>query len=159
MSQFSAKDLALINDALAHEYFGVAAYEGAIATGLLEPGVVQVARNFQLHHHEHAAKLRSVLRDAGGTPVQPKSREEYFAELPVDQLTDQAEVLRYAASLEKEAAISYLAQVGQLEDRELAMIMASISGDEAMHYSVLRGALGLDPVPFAFIPVLMEADA
>ena len=36
-------------------------------------------------------------------------------------------------------------------ERELAKAAASILGDEAMHWAVLRYALGEDPVPDAFV--------
>ena len=35
-------------------------------------------------------------------------------------------------------------------NRDLSKAAASILADEAMHWAVLRGALGLDPVPGAF---------
>lgn len=152
MPDISERDIALLNETLTHEYFGVAAYEGAILTGLLEAPVVEIARAFQRHHGEHAAKLKALVKDAGGAPAAMKPQREYLDELPAAELTDQAAILRYALSLEKGAAIAYLNQISEFEDRDLAKIMASISGDEAMHWAVLRGALGLSPVPFAFIP-------
>ena len=36
-------------------------------------------------------------------------------------------------------------------DRELSRAAASILGDEAMHWAILRNALGEDPVPAAFV--------
>jgi len=35
--------------------------------------------------------------------------------------------------------------------RDLAKAAASILGDEAMHWALLRNALGEDPVPAAFV--------
>jgi hypothetical protein len=46
---------------------------------------------------------------------------------------------------------AYLAAVPTLADRELARAAASILGDEAMHWAVLRHALGENPVPAAFV--------
>ena len=37
------------------------------------------------------------------------------------------------------------------ENRELAKAAASILGDEAMHWAVLRQTLGQTPVPSAFV--------
>ena len=56
-----------------------------------------------------------------------------------------------AASLEKGPVSAYLGAVPILHDRELAKAAASILGDEAMHWAVLRQALGQNPVPEAFV--------
>ena len=66
-------------------------------------------------------------------------------------MKSQADVLQFAAGLEKGAVSAYLGAVPQFEDRGLAQAAASILGDEAMHWAVLRSALGLDPVPSAFV--------
>jgi hypothetical protein len=42
--------------------------------------------------------------------------------------------------------------VPQFGNRDLAQAAASILGDEAMHWAVLRQALGDAPVPAAFMP-------
>jgi rubrerythrin len=60
-------------------------------------------------------------------------------------------VLRFAAGLEKGAASAYLGAVPALDNKDLAKAAASILGDEAMHWAVLRNALGENPVPSAFI--------
>ena len=46
---------------------------------------------------------------------------------------------------------AYLGAVPILVDRELARVAASILGDEAMHWAVLRQSLGQNPVPTAFL--------
>ena len=60
-------------------------------------------------------------------------------------------MLRFAAGLEKGAVSAYLGAVPQFADRELARAAASILGDEAMHWAILRNAVGEDPVPSAFV--------
>jgi rubrerythrin len=72
-------------------------------------------------------------------------------EFPVSGLKTQADVLRFAASLEKGAVSAYLGAVPLFQERELAKAAASILGDEAMHWAVLRQALGENPVPSAFV--------
>ena len=49
------------------------------------------------------------------------------------------------------AVSAYLGAVPVFENRELAKAAASILGDEAMHWAILRNALGEDPVPSAFM--------
>jgi hypothetical protein len=46
---------------------------------------------------------------------------------------------------------AYLGAVPVFGNRDLAKAAASILGDEAMHWAILRNALGDDPVPAAFV--------
>jgi hypothetical protein len=46
---------------------------------------------------------------------------------------------------------AYLGAVPLFGNRDLAKAAASILGDEAMHWAVLRQALGEAPVPSAFM--------
>ena len=55
-------------------------------------------------------------------------------------------MLRFAANYEKGAASAYLGAVPALMNKDLAKAAASILGDEAMHWAVLRNALGENPV-------------
>ena len=59
--------------------------------------------------------------------------------------------MSFAAGLEKGAVSAYLGAVPVFGDRELARVAASILGDEAMHWAILRQALGQNPVPDAFV--------
>ena len=70
---------------------------------------------------------------------------------PVSSFKTQADVLRFAASLEKGAVSAYLGAVPAFQNRDLAKAAASILGDEAMHWAILRHALGENPVPEAFV--------
>ena len=45
----------------------------------------------------------------------------------------------------------YLGAVPVFDNRDLAKAAASILGDEAMHWAILRNALGDAPVPAAFM--------
>ena len=60
-------------------------------------------------------------------------------------------MLRFAAWLEKGAVSAYLGAIPVFGDRDLAKAAASILGDEAMHWAVLRNAVGEAPVPSAFV--------
>ncbi len=54
---------------------------------------------FQGHHKAHAQVLSGTVSKLGGTPVMEKKVAEY--NFPVSQLKTQADVLRFAAGLEK----------------------------------------------------------
>jgi len=143
----AAADVHILNAALAAEHEGIAAYQVGAQSGLLQKPVLDLALQFQGHHKAHADLLAATVRKLGGSPVD--ARRSY--DFPVAQLRTQADVLRFAASLEQGAVSAYLGAVPTLEDRELARAAASILGDEAMHWAVLRNALGENPVPAAFV--------
>ena len=59
---------------------------------------------------------------------------------------------RFFAAALSAAAVSFaLGAVPALMSKDLAKYAASILGDEAMHWAILRNALGENPVPAAFI--------
>lgn len=140
-------DVAILNAALGAEQEAIAAYQLGATSGLLQKPVLDLAVTFQGHHKEHAAALAATVKKLGGTPVAAKSAYSF----PVERLKNQADVLGFAAELEKGAVSAYLGAIPILTDRDLAKVAASILGDEAMHWAVLRNALGQPPVPSAFV--------
>lgn len=140
-------DVRILNTALGAELEAVAAYQVGAASGLLDKAVLSLASQFKGHHEEHASAIAATIRKLGGRPVLPKERYSF----PVERLKTQADVLGFAAGLEKGAVSAYLGAVPLFGDRELARVAASILGDEAMHWAVLRHALGESPVPVAFV--------
>ena len=141
------KDVGILNTALSAEHEAVAAYQVAADSGLLEKPVLALAKQFQGHHRAHVDLLAGTVAKLGGKPVLAKA--SYV--LPTDKLKTQTDVLRFAALLEKGAVSAYLNAVPVFGNRDLAKAAASILGDEAMHWAVLRHAVGEDPVPVAFV--------
>jgi len=142
-----AGDVRILNTALAAELEAVAAYALGAKSGLLQKPVLDLAVTFQGHHKEHADVLSKTIQKLGGKPAEPKAQYSF----PTDQLKSQADVLRFAAGLEKGAVSAYLGAVPLFAKRELSKAAASILGDEAMHWAVLRQAIGEQPVPSAFV--------
>ncbi len=142
-----ANDVAILNSALAAELEAIEAYAVGAGSGLLKGPVLALATTFQGHHKQHADVLAGTVRKLGGTPAEPKAKYTF----PVETLKTQNDVLRFAGSLEKGAVSAYLGAVPLFKDRELAKAAASILGDEAMHWAVLRQAVGEEPVPAAFV--------
>jgi len=140
-------DVAILNSALAAELEAIAAYGVGAGSGLLKGPVLQLATTFQGHHKQHADVLAGTVKKLGGTPNAAKANYSF----PVETLKTQTDVLRFAAGLEKGAVSAYLGAVPLFKDRELAKAAASILGDEAMHWAVLRQAIGEEPVPAAFV--------
>jgi len=140
-------DVRILNTALGAELEAVAAYQLGAESGLLSKAILPVAIVFQSHHKEHAAALAGTVQKLGGKPVAPKEKYQF----PVEKLKVEADVLRFAAGLERGAISAYLGAVPLFADRALAQVAASILGDEAMHWAVLRQVLGEEPVPSAFM--------
>ena len=140
-------DADILNAALAAEHQAIAAYQLGADSGLLRPAVKSLALEFQGHHKAHADLLAATVDKLGGKAAGAKSSYDF----PVERLRTQADVLRFAAGLEKGAVSAYLGAVPKFTDRDLSHAAASILGDEAMHWAVLRNALGEAPVPAAFM--------
>ena len=143
----AAGDVQILNTALAAELEAIAAYQLGAESKLLQKPVLDLALSFQGHHKEHADVLAKTVAKLGGKAAVAKAKYDF----PVDQLKSQADVLRFAARLEQGAVSAYLGAVPLFGNRELAKAAASILGDEAMHWAVLRQALGDAPVPAAFM--------
>ena len=91
--------------------------------------------------------LASTVEKLGGKAATAKAKYIF----PVEQLKAELDVLKFAAQLEKGAVSAFLAAVPLFGNRELARAAASILGDEAMHWAILRQAVGEPPVPSAFV--------
>jgi rubrerythrin len=146
-SKSTASDINVLNSALGAELEAIAAYQVGAESGLLQKPVLDLAVTFQGHHKEHADVLAKTIVKLGGQPVSAKAKYAF----PVETLKNQNDVLRFAAMLEKGAVSAYLGAVPVFGNRELAKAAASILGDEAMHWAILRNALNETPVPSAFM--------
>jgi len=142
-------DVSILNTALGAEQEAVAAYQVGAESGLLQKPVLDLAVQFQGHHKAHVDLLAKTVKTLGGKPAEPKKIADY--RFPVEKLKTQADVLRFAAGLEQGAVSAYLGAVPLFANRDLSKAAASILGDEAMHWAILRQALGENPVPDAFV--------
>ncbi|MCW5658229.1 MAG: ferritin-like domain-containing protein [Burkholderiaceae bacterium] len=140
-------DARILNTALAAELEAIAAYQLGAESRLLDKPALDLAVAFQGHHKAHAELLATTVERLGGKPVVAKPEYNF----PVDRLKSQADVLGFAAKLEQGAVSAYLGAVPLFGHRDLAKAAASILGDEAMHWAILRQALGQVPVPSAFV--------
>ncbi len=143
----TAADVDILNSALNAEREAIAAYQVGAESGLLAQPTLAVALQFQGHHKAHADVLAGTVTKLGGTPAEAPATYDF----PTETLKSEIDVLRFAAGLERGAVTAYLNAVPLFGNRDLARAAASILGDEAMHWAVLRQALGEDPVPGAFL--------
>lgn len=142
-----ATDVQILNTAIGAELEAIAAYQLGAESKLLTQPVLDLALTFQAHHKEHVTLLSSTVEKLGGKPVAGKAKYNF----PVEQLKSQLDVLKFAARLEQGAVSAYLGAVPLFDNRDLSRAAASILGDEAMHWAVLRQAIGDMPVPSAFM--------
>ena len=141
------QDIRILNTAIGAELEAIAAYQVGAESGLLQAPVLALAVTFQGHHKEHADILSKTIIKLGGKPAIAKVKYNF----PTEKLKTQADVLQFAASLEKGAVSAYLNAVPLFGNPDLRKAAASILGDEAMHWAILRNALGEVPVPSAFM--------
>lgn len=147
--QNSAADVEILKTALGAEQEAIAAYQVGAESGLLKQPALDLAVTFQGHHKAHAALLASTIKTLGGAPDEAKKPADY--QFPTGKLKTDIDVLRFAAGLEKGAVSAYLGAIPLFANRDLVKAAGSILGDEAMHWAVLRQALGEVPVPDAFV--------
>jgi rubrerythrin len=145
-------DIGVIQTALALEHEGIAAYRLAGKSGLLSPDTLQVALIFMGHHEAHRDSLAKLVSQAGSKPVEPKSDAEYVAELNLATLKSEKDVVALATTLEHGAASAYIGQINAIRDPKLANLFASISADEALHWTTLNAAGGgqIPKSPYVF---------
>ena len=144
-------DVGVIQTALALEHEGIAAYQIAGKSGLLSKGTLQVATIFLGHHEVHRDSLAKLVTQAGAKPVEPKSDAQYIADLNLGSLKSEKDVVALATILEHGAASAYIGQISAIRDPKLANLFASISADEATHWSTLNAAGGGEIPKAAYI--------
>lgn len=138
-------DVQILNAAIALEHEGIAAYQIAATSGLLDPAVVDIGVTFQGHHKGHRDALVGAVQALGGVPVEAETLEHYATALDAASLTNQADVLKLALRLETGAANAYLGLIPAL-GTDYHQIAARMAGDEAYHAAILANALG-EPIP------------
>jgi hypothetical protein len=151
MSDPALSDVDLLNESLAGEHLGIAAYEAALGSGLLDEATAKTARAFQSDHVRHAALWTEQIVARGGTPHAALAPEEYAKSYP--PLNTVADIVAFAIQLEAAAARTHVGSVAGYQDRSLALLAAEIGGVEAQHWAVLLGATGANPVPSPIIDV------
>lgn len=139
-------DVGVIQTALALEHEGIAAYQIAGKSGLLTPGTLKVALVFMGHHQQHRDSLAKLVTQLGGRPAEPKTDAQYIEELNLGSLKSEGDVVALATTLERGAASAYIGQISALKDPSIAKLFASISADEAVHWTTLNNAAGT-PIP------------
>jgi hypothetical protein len=148
----TAMDIVLLRTASSIEHLAIAAYQIAIDSGLVTTAAVgDAAKLFQSHHVEHAAFFEAATKAAGGDPFTEANAAVLASLQPtIDGLSDEKGVLQLALDLERAAAATYQAGVGNVMDVALNKALMSVGGVEARHAAVLAGVLAQAAVPLSF---------
>ena len=133
-----AGDLAILNVALGLEHQAIAAYDAGAKSKLLSADQLKLAVSFQNDHKRHRDALMSYIKRFGGTAVAPKPTYDFGT------ITSATDIVKLAQSLEDGAMNAYLANAGNLTNREILNAAVPILEDEARHNTVFKQLLGMD---------------
>lgn len=134
-------DMRVLNTALALEHEAIAAYQFAIEMRGVRRPLLPVFQLFQAHHREHRDGLIATMRAFNVQATPERSRQEYAQSLGTAALRNEADVLRLALRLERNAANAYIASAETYTDRRLARVAARVAADEVMHWTAVAGLL------------------
>lgn len=148
-------DVVPLNALLSAEYNAITAYTaGAMLIGgakaadplyALRTVITDVAVSIQAQHKLHAAALVDAILGLNGTPVEEAAVAAKFKP-PAALVANPSisNVLKFAASAERGAAVAYNQVLAGMEDAQLRFLASSIEGDETQHFIVLAAlVLGL----------------
>ena len=133
-----AGDLAILNVALGLEHQAIAAYDAGAKSKLLNADQLKIAVSFQNDHKRHRDVLTKFITHYGGTPVAPKASYDFGT------ITSATDIVKLAQSLEDGAMGAYLANAGNLVNREILNAAVPILEDEVRHNTVFKQLLGMD---------------
>ncbi len=135
-------DVAILQVAIKLERAGIKAYQDAAATNLLSPPVLAVATGFMKDHMAHRDALIGAVKAAGATPTSETTMLTY------PTLATQDDILKFAQSVERQAATTYLSVIPSFKDRGLAKVAGSILGVETTHVAILAYSLKQGTEPY-----------
>jgi len=142
-ARVQAKDIAVLNQALALERRTVAAYIAGMP--LLTFSQRKAARQFLNEELEHTGELISLIKAAGGKA--PPRADSYALGHPIAG----PGVLAVLHSLESLQISRYLEWIPQLSPGPVRAAVASILTVDAQHLSMVRVLEGQVPVPGPFV--------
>jgi hypothetical protein len=143
-------DIKLLNNSLSIEFRAIAAYTAGIPH--LAGSVRRSAVQFLHQELSHMARLEALIRRIGGTPFGRQDSYSYGHKGPGGPPHSTShDVLLLLHALEQSQLSAYLQAIPQLAPGPVRGDIAAIAANQAQHISILRSALGLDPVPFALV--------
>lgn len=130
-------DLTLVVYLQTMELAAVSAYTAIVATGKLTSPVAETARVFGMHHQDHADALAAF---AGSEALDRPNATLGRQLLPsITSATTANEIVRIAYDLEESIAATYAAAMGELEEWEIAELVATmmpVTSQQALAWSL-----------------------
>jgi hypothetical protein len=148
----SKRDVTTARTASSIEALLVEAYQKMLDSGLVTtPALLDAFKLFQTQHKAHLTFFESATKRGGGkafgdpNPALAASIAQQLAGLKSER-----DAAQLAYALEKQAAATYQATVGNLDDPTMNEAVMSVGGVEVRHVAVLAQSVGQPPVPGAF---------
>jgi hypothetical protein len=136
-------DVLLLNRVLDIEHVAIAAYTAGIP---LLPGLIQkAAQQFLAQEVSHAGELGGLVRQAGGKAHLPQ------ASYDLGHPRNSGDVLALLHALERMQIAAYIAVIPKLSPGSVRSAVSTLLANDAQHVSILRAAVGRDPVPAALV--------
>lgn len=143
-------DIEVLNYALTLEYFESELYKTLVGLGKLQGKDLQYVQLFGQQEAAHVDAIKSTIEKLGGTPVQ-KGQYNFGAAGPLNTRED---VLKVLVTVEQTGVSAYQGAAGFIQNADLLAAAGSIMQVEARHTAVIRGLVGMFPVPDAFTKAL-----
>lgn len=134
-------DIPILDGLLQSEYHAAYAYTASVPR--LNHYGLRLARWFLHHELAHITVLYSLIKSGHAMPAAP------LASYPIGHPRDQRDLLEELHSMEASSLSTYSHAIPRLSSGRLRAIAASIMANRAQHVSLLRLALGMEPVPSA----------
>jgi len=148
----SKSDVTALRTASSIEALLVQAYQKILDANLVTtPALLDTVKLFQTQHKAHLTFFESATKRGGGKAYSdPNPALAASIAQQVAGLGSERDAIGLVFALEKQAAATYQADIGTLEDPSLHEAVMSVGGAEARHVAVLAQAAGQNPVPSAF---------
>jgi hypothetical protein len=140
-------DLTLVVFLQSIELTAVDAYGVMVDTGKLAPALAETARQFKVHHDEHAEALGTIAGGASVTDPNPGLTAELTP--LIESATSQEDLATFAYTLEERITATYAAALGALESWQAAGIASRILPVDSQHAVVWSQVIEPDPTEWA----------
>jgi hypothetical protein len=151
-------DVKALQFAASLENLAVAAYTKG-APLIKTPANLAIATTFLGHHKEHAGLFNGAIKSFGGKEV-TEPNAKYLADFTpmLEALKTEADVLKFALTVETAAASTYFAQQGNLKGEKLGYTLMTVGATEFRHAALLSAALKM-PIASTMKGFLTEKEA
>jgi hypothetical protein len=148
----SKRDVTRLRTASSIEALLVEAYQKILDAGLVTtPAQLDAVKLFQTQHKAHLVFFESATERGGGKAfADPNPTLAAVISQQLAGLKSERDAVQLAYALEKQAAATHQAAVGNVDDVALNEAIMSVGATEVRHVAVLAPSVGQSPVGGAF---------